>query len=221
MALEREVETYRRKLPELLPEKGKYVLIFGDEVEGIFESSDAAIEAGYGRHLDEAFLVRQIAEKRASDVHRKEPPTMPYATISLNEHGAVIELLVGVAESRRTILERNGLPVPHRVRVLAQIDTGAPFCTFAPFVFEQLEIKPVGIVDMRTPSTGEGTCPFEQYVVSLSLSGGGIELHLSTREVVKAVFAADEGIHGLLGRDLLEHCLFIYDGQQRTFSLAF
>ena len=146
---------------------------------------------------------------------------MPYTTVPLNEHGAVIELLVGVSESRRDALKRNDLPVPRRVRAIVQIDTGAPFCIFAPFVFEQLEIKPVGIVDMRTPSTGESTCPFEQYLVSLSLPGGEIELHLSTREVVKAVFAPDEGIHGLLGRDLLEHCLFIYDGQHRTFSLAF
>ena len=63
MALEREVETYRRKLPELLTEKGKYVLIFGDAIEGIFDTHDEAIEAGYQRHLNEAFLVRQIAEK--------------------------------------------------------------------------------------------------------------------------------------------------------------
>jgi hypothetical protein len=146
---------------------------------------------------------------------------MPYTALPLNEHGAVVELLVGVAESRRVALERNNLPVPRRVRVLTQIDTGAPFSTFAPFVFDQLEVKAVGIVDMRTPSTGEGSCPFEQYVVSLSLPGDGLELHLGTIEVIRAVFADGEGIHGLLGRDLLAHCLFVYDGQHRRFSLAF
>jgi hypothetical protein len=63
MALEREVETYRRKLSELLADKGRFVLIFGEEVEGIFDTHDAAIEAGYSRHLNDAFLVRLIAEK--------------------------------------------------------------------------------------------------------------------------------------------------------------
>jgi hypothetical protein len=62
MALERELETYRSRLPELLVHKGKYVLIYGDQVEGIFDKYDAALDAGYERHLNEAFLVRQIAE---------------------------------------------------------------------------------------------------------------------------------------------------------------
>jgi hypothetical protein len=146
---------------------------------------------------------------------------MPYATIPLNPHGAITELLVGVGEVRRAVLERNNFPVPRRVRVSAQIDTGAPYSTFAPFVFEQLEIKPVGSVKLRTPSTGEGACPFDQFVVSLSLCGGGVELHLPTTEVIQAVFAPDEEIQGLLGRDLLEHCLFVYDGQNKSFSLAF
>jgi len=63
MALEREVETYHQKLPELLAHKGKYVLIFGDAVEGIFATFDEALDAGYERHLHDAFLVREITDK--------------------------------------------------------------------------------------------------------------------------------------------------------------
>jgi len=146
---------------------------------------------------------------------------MPYVTLPLNPHGAVSELLVGVGERRRAVLERNNLPLPRRVRVSAQIDTGTPFTTFAPFVFERLEIKPIGSVSMRTPSTGEGTWPFNQFVVSLSLAAGDLELHLPTIRVIEAVFPVEEGIQAMLGRDLLDHCLFIYDGQNKTFSLAF
>ena len=35
MALEKELETYRRKLQELLADEGKFVLIQGDEVAGV------------------------------------------------------------------------------------------------------------------------------------------------------------------------------------------
>jgi hypothetical protein len=62
MALEKEIETYRRKLPELLAQKGKYVVIHHDEVVGIFDGFDDALRAGYERFPDEAFLVRQISD---------------------------------------------------------------------------------------------------------------------------------------------------------------
>jgi hypothetical protein len=111
--------------------------------------------------------------------------------------------------------------VPERVNVSAQIDSGSPYTTFAPFVFQRLEIQPIDKVLLRMPSSGTEACEFNQYVVSLSLSGDGLELHLGTLEVIEAIFATEEGIQAMLGRDLLEHCLFIYDGQHKTFSLAF
>lgn len=62
MTLEREVETYRRKLPELLAHKGKFVVIHGEDVIGIFDGFEDALRAGYERCGDDAFLVRQIRE---------------------------------------------------------------------------------------------------------------------------------------------------------------
>jgi hypothetical protein len=63
MALEREIETYRHKLPELLANKGKFVVIHGEEVIGIFDGLEDALTAGYERFLDEPFLVREIREE--------------------------------------------------------------------------------------------------------------------------------------------------------------
>jgi hypothetical protein len=62
MALEREIETYRLKLPELLARAGKYVVIHGEEVVGIFDGFEDALREGYERFQDEPFLVRQIRE---------------------------------------------------------------------------------------------------------------------------------------------------------------
>src|SRR4051794_2077802 len=62
MALEREIETYRRKLSGLLAEKGKYVVIHGEDIVGTFDGLDDAMRAGYARTLTEPFLVRRIAE---------------------------------------------------------------------------------------------------------------------------------------------------------------
>jgi hypothetical protein len=62
MALERELETYRLKLPELLAHKGKFVVIHGEEVVGVFDGFEDALRRGYERFHDESFLVREIRE---------------------------------------------------------------------------------------------------------------------------------------------------------------
>jgi hypothetical protein len=39
MALEKELETFNRELPTLLDQEGKFVVICGDQVVGVFDSS--------------------------------------------------------------------------------------------------------------------------------------------------------------------------------------
>jgi hypothetical protein len=131
--------------------------------------------------------------------------------------------LVGVGEMRRRALQRTNLPVPQRVRVPVQIDTGTTYSALAPAVFRQLEIGdlPVDTVRVLVPGAQEAPCEFKQYVVSLSLDQEGIEMLIPSVEVLESNFGAEEGIQGMLGRDVLGHCLFVYDGQANTFSLAF
>ncbi len=61
MALETELETFRKNLPELLVDVGKFVLIRSDEVS-VWSDADAAIDAGYERYGLDQFLVKEIAE---------------------------------------------------------------------------------------------------------------------------------------------------------------
>lgn len=56
-----ETETYDRHRDELLgTAEGKYVLIFRDQVAGVFESEPDAIRQGYERFGNVPFLVKQI-----------------------------------------------------------------------------------------------------------------------------------------------------------------
>jgi hypothetical protein len=62
MALEKEMETYKKKLPELKAFEGKFVLIHGEEVVDTFSSYEDAIKEGYSKFkLTEPFLVKQIS----------------------------------------------------------------------------------------------------------------------------------------------------------------
>jgi hypothetical protein len=60
-ALEREIKTYKEKLPELQASEGKFVLISGDSVSGVFDSYQDALAAGYERFGMNPFLVKQIS----------------------------------------------------------------------------------------------------------------------------------------------------------------
>jgi hypothetical protein len=60
MALETELATYKRKLPEWREHEGKFVLIHGADVVDFFSSYEDAIKVGYDKFKLEPFLVKQI-----------------------------------------------------------------------------------------------------------------------------------------------------------------
>jgi hypothetical protein len=60
MALEKELETYKNKLPELKAHEGKFVLIQGEHVVDTFTSYEDALKEGYKRFGIKPFLVKQI-----------------------------------------------------------------------------------------------------------------------------------------------------------------
>ena len=60
MALEKELQTYKAKLPELVANEGKFVLIHGENVIDFYGTYEDAIKAGYEKFQLEPFLVKQI-----------------------------------------------------------------------------------------------------------------------------------------------------------------
>lgn len=60
MALEKELKTYKEKLPELKQHEGKFVLINGDEIVDTYASYEDAIKEGYKKFALGPFLVKQI-----------------------------------------------------------------------------------------------------------------------------------------------------------------
>lgn len=61
MTLEKELKTYAEKLPELLAEQGRFVLICGDDVVGTFAAYEDALAAGYEKCGIKSFLVKRIS----------------------------------------------------------------------------------------------------------------------------------------------------------------
>jgi hypothetical protein len=61
MALEKELETYRSKLPELTTHEGKFVLIHGTDIVDFFSTYEDAIKSGYQKFGITPFLVKKVA----------------------------------------------------------------------------------------------------------------------------------------------------------------
>lgn len=56
-----ELVTYEKKLPALLGQQGKFVLIKGDNIIDVFDTYEDALKIGYGKFKLEPFLVKQIS----------------------------------------------------------------------------------------------------------------------------------------------------------------
>lgn len=59
--LQKEIETYNRLLPSLLPLVGKFALIKGDVLVDTFDSYQDAMKRGYADFKLDPFMVKQIA----------------------------------------------------------------------------------------------------------------------------------------------------------------
>lgn len=60
MALEKELQTYNTKRSQLLADEGKFVLIHGDEVAGVWDTYEDALKLGYEKYGLNPFLVKRI-----------------------------------------------------------------------------------------------------------------------------------------------------------------
>lgn len=60
MALEKEIETYNVHRDEFLQHEGRFVVIQGDRVVGIWNTYDDALKAGYNESLLKPFMVKKI-----------------------------------------------------------------------------------------------------------------------------------------------------------------
>lgn len=150
---------------------------------------------------------------------------MPHFTLSLIQHGAILIAFVGVSTARSSALKEAGLPIPKFEKITAMVDTGASSTCVDPSVLHALNLTPTGSVLVKTPSTGLQPVPAEQYDVSLfvpSSDASHIPLSIVTLPVICCKdFLQSQGFHALIGRDVLSHCILIYNGGENTFTIAY
>ena len=148
---------------------------------------------------------------------------MSYFTRQFSPNGPVLTALVGVSQARKNSLEGSGLPVPAPSQILGLVDTGASCTCIDPLIIKALGLTSKGSIPVDTPSTGTTPILADQYDVSLSIWATTTHppLVINNLAVICSELHARQGIHALIGRDILCQCLMTYDGVNGFFSLAY
>jgi len=109
---------------------------------------------------------------------------------------------------------------PGTIKIIAMVDTGAECTVVKPEVIRQLGIEPIDVIQIATPAHPPILC--YQFSAQLWFPGysEGDYLGVSSEEIIEAPL---EGlpIQCLIGRDILKHGLFIYNGEDQSFTLSF
>jgi predicted aspartyl protease len=149
---------------------------------------------------------------------------MPHFTLQLSPKGPLLTVVVRVSDERYRALVANNHPIPAPVTIRALIDTGASITCIDPSVLRSLSLSPTGSATVNTPSTGNTPVSADQYDVSITIHGSTnsqIPLVFNTIPVIQAELLLVQGFHALIGRDILEHCFFSYNGSAGFFTLAY
>ena len=148
---------------------------------------------------------------------------MPHFTLQIESGGPILQALAAISQPRAAALTAAGHPVPRAVPIRALVDTGASCTCVDPSVLIALSLAPTGKVSLTTPSTGTTPHEADQYDMGLVIPAttGSLPLVLQTIPVVSSDLLLAQGFHALIGRDILDRCLFVYNGDVRLFTLAF
>lgn len=145
---------------------------------------------------------------------------MPSVNSTIFQQGPLIDVFVEISTPRKTAMQAAGLSVPKAQSCRLLIDTGASATCLDSWVFNTLGIKPISSVSIQTPSTSANnghTC--NQYDVCLVIPHTDLNLSFHAIPVIESSFT-HQGIDGLLGRDVLSSCVFIYNGETKTYTLS-
>jgi hypothetical protein len=147
---------------------------------------------------------------------------MPLIAGEIDWDGAVVSVRVGVSQNRRKRLASAGFVVPAEIPLRLQLDTGSHLTGFPTAVFRALQITPFDEIPISTPSTTPGqVCIASQFDVSIFLDAPDDRTRLfpSVHAIASNDFPGP--VNGILGRDVLDHCFFEFDGRSKSFRLTF
>jgi predicted aspartyl protease len=150
-------------------------------------------------------------------VHNVYPHSAEQAnpTDLLAAFGLLLEVEVAPPQALASLLTSQGKPLPQLVTGSALVDTGASCCCVEESLLQKLQLQPVNEVEVSSPN---GNKKQNVYFVRLSFPGSPIP---ALELPVVGVQLNQGHTISLIGRDLLRHCVLIYNGPMGSYTITF
>jgi hypothetical protein len=146
---------------------------------------------------------------------------MPHMTFKTSADGYALTVLVGLNGKQTVALVAAHQPVPAPFWLRALLDGGSDVTWVATRVLQQLGATRIAGVSNQTMA---GMAPVNLFEVSLSVPPSGhltgSLLHQEQLVVVEMTQPLPNNIEVLIGRDILDQCLFISDGPRGEFTFG-
>jgi hypothetical protein len=211
---------------------GKYALVYSDEVVAIHDTEREAIADGRGRLGYVPILVERITAEgetnpptntvSASDQQGErvmEPISWGAPHGALHHFGPVAMVTIGVTEVDSEAITRSGTAVPDPIRGGALIDTGATFSHFDEEIIAELDLQPVGRLDVAGFDAIHTKLRYEAKLVFED--GMPLEILASAAQLRRPRESPIPGYDALIGRDILASAILTYDGIHERVALHF
>jgi hypothetical protein len=146
---------------------------------------------------------------------------MLHLTFAASADGPTLEVVVSLAGQQLAALQQRGAAFPRALTLRALIDTGTDVTAIDPRVVQQLALA---LRTTASTQTAAGSVNVNLYEVSLTIAGpkgaAGPMLVRPTLLVTELAVPLPN-LDALVGRDVLNECLFQLDGPGGQFLLAF
>jgi len=130
-------------------------------------------------------------------------------------NGPALTIEISVSDSHAAVLNQGSIPIPQPIPGSALIDTGARFTAIDIDALNQLGIPPISTIQVVTPS-GKDTQGV--YMCQIDFPGTTIP---SLQHSVTGSKISPFGHVALIGRDILNSALLVYDGKHGMWTIAF
>ncbi|WP_082725435.1 aspartyl protease family protein [Burkholderia sp. RF4-BP95] len=135
--------------------------------------------------------------------------------------GPLVHVVLASSVPRQAALTAAGVALPAPTQGIFLIDTGASHTSVDPSLLAPLKLQPTGTIPVHTSSTNGAPVSCNQYDVELAIGApNGLPFTVPALPVTEANLAA-QGIFGLIGRDVLSRCTFIYNGVTGLYTLCY
>ena len=142
---------------------------------------------------------------------------MPSVTITsenLEQEGPILDVQFMISLELEKKYRELGKSIPQPIIVKAMTDTGSSACLLQKEIPEKLQLEPIGITKITTPSHEHYEC--YQYFMRMIIPS-----HDFFYEGLFVTSVLDgQGISGLIGRDVLKNGILIYIGYMNQFTLS-